>query len=213
MQKRVILVDDKQLSTILTALDIYKHGGLDDLDADKFTHIDELVDHLQSPAHEHRSTVLATMKEDGMLFGECLHTFSVGNDDPYVVAARKSCNDDLNIDSAITSESANGAWVMAWVWVSNEEAGIQDGDEDPADSEAALSASKYLETVARMSTDELDGWYQEHVGYRLSEDDPSVLGKPEHGYAVAEMMCLHAHGEGDVYHALLDLIKKAKGES
>lgn len=128
MQKQVIFVGDKQLATILAALDLYKHEGLGDQDADKSIQtekgIDELVEHLQSPSHEHRSTILSTMKEDGMLFGECLHAFSVGNDDPFVRAASASRNDDLNIDSAITSVGNEGAWVMAWVWVSNEEAGV-----------------------------------------------------------------------------------------
>lgn len=79
--------------------------------------------------------------------------------------------------------------------------------------ETAGEASRFLSTVESMSTDQLDDWYEQKVGYRLSVDDPSVLGKPEHGYQVAEMMCLHEHGEGAVYRALLEIIAKRKQES
>ncbi len=63
--------------------------------------------------------------------------------------------------------------------------------------------SKYIRIVSAMSTDELDDWYQEHVGYRLSEDDPEIIGTLRHVADVAEMMCLHEHGEGPEYRALL----------
>lgn len=71
-------------------------------------------------------------------------------------------------------------------------------------------ASHYLKAAADMSTDQLDDWYEQRVGYRISQDDPSLIGKPEHGYAIAEMMCLHEHGEGEIYLALRGLIEKAK---
>jgi hypothetical protein len=44
-------------------------------------------------------------------------------------------------------------------------------------------------------------------GRFVSEDDPSLIGMPEHGFAIAEMMCLHACGEGEVYSELLQLIE------
>ncbi len=70
-----------------------------------------------------------------------------------------------------------------------------------------LTAEYFLAKVESLSTDQLDDWYEEHVGYRLSEDDPSLIGMPEHGFAIAEMMCLHACGEGEVYSELLQLIE------
>lgn len=68
-------------------------------------------------------------------------------------------------------------------------------------------AANFLAAVENLSTDQLDDWYEEHVGYRLSQDDPSLIGCPEHLYAVAEMMCLHACGEGEIYAELLELIE------
>ncbi len=68
-------------------------------------------------------------------------------------------------------------------------------------------AANFLASVENLSTDQLDDWYEEHVGYRLSQDDPSLIGTPEHGYVIAEMMCLHACGEGEVYAELLQLFQ------
>ncbi len=68
-------------------------------------------------------------------------------------------------------------------------------------------AASFLAAVENLSTDQLDDWYEEHIGYRLSQDDPSLIGTPEHGYAIAEMMCLHACGEGEVYAELLQLFQ------
>lgn len=60
-------------------------------------------------------------------------------------------------------------------------------------------AATCIQKASAMSTDELDDWYEEHVGYRLSEEDPSLVGSPEHAYQVAEMMCLHAYGAEGPY--------------
>lgn len=65
------------------------------------------------------------------------------------------------------------------------------------------AAKKYIDAVEPMSTDELDDWYEERVGYRLSVDDPSIVGTLKHNADVAEMMCLHEHGEGETYDALV----------
>ena len=67
--------------------------------------------------------------------------------------------------------------------------------------------NKYLVITSTMTAIELDNWYENHVGYRLSEDDESLVGNIQaHRYAIAEMMCLHDHGEGDEYYNLLDEI-------
>lgn len=72
--------------------------------------------------------------------------------------------------------------------------------------DAFKEAKKYVAAVEPMTTEQLDDWYEEHVGYRLSEDDPSLVGKMEHAAQVAEMMCLHEHGEGEVHDALLSTL-------
>lgn len=43
-------------------------------------------------------------------------------------------NDELEVDDdtiVSTGGDGNGAWVMTWTWVSNEEAGIGETDDDP----------------------------------------------------------------------------------
>lgn len=74
-----------------------------------------------------RSTQLAELKENGLTIGECITAFAVPNDDPYVKGARSLIlgGDDIEIDdNTTTSVGEDGAWVLNWLWVSNEEAGI-----------------------------------------------------------------------------------------
>ena len=41
-------------------------------------------------------------------------------------------SDDLEVDAdAVISRSDEGAFVMSWSWVSNEQAGIEDNDDEP----------------------------------------------------------------------------------
>lgn len=49
------------------------------------------------------------------------------------IAAVKT-DDELNVtDEAEVSLAGNGAWVQAWVWVSNDQAGVQDPVEEKQD--------------------------------------------------------------------------------
>lgn len=80
---------------------------------------------------------LAYLREHGLTIGHCIRALAVPEDDPYVQAARKliAGGDDMEIDDATTtSVGEDGAWVLNWLWVSNEEAGI-------------LGAPELLETV------------------------------------------------------------------
>lgn len=56
-------------------------------------------------------------------------------------------------------------------------------------------ARRCAERVAEMDAGELDGWYEEHVGYRLLEDDPG-MGDSEHRAMVAAAMFYHALPQG-----------------
>lgn len=70
---------------------------------------------------------------------------------------------------------------------------------DPPDVGNELEAAAFIRKASAMSTDDLDDWYEAHVGYRPSVDDPSLVGNPEHAYLIAETMCLHAHGPKGTY--------------
>lgn len=76
---------------------------------------------------ESRAETLARLKSEGLTIGECITTLAVPNNDPYVTAARSLdiISDEVEIDdNTTTSVAEEGAWVLAWIWVSNEEADI-----------------------------------------------------------------------------------------
>lgn len=70
-------------------------------------------------------------------------------------------------------------------------------------TEPSVNVSKLIDAAFTMTTDQLDDWYLEHVGYRLTEDNPVLVGVPQHAEQVAEMMCLHEFGEASTEYALL----------
>lgn len=53
-------------------------------------------------------------------------------------------------------------------------------------------ARRCAERVAEMAAAELDGWYEEHVGYRLLDETPSMAITEQRGFVAAAMF----------YHAL-----------
>lgn len=70
--------------------------------------------------------------EQDLSIGECIRSVAVPNDDPYVVAARKLCDDDFEIDDqTTTSVGEGGAWVLGWTWISDDDAGIEEVDDEP----------------------------------------------------------------------------------
>lgn len=68
---------------------------------------------------------------------------SAHGNDPETVTFREAAgaeyaNDEVEIDDdAMISRSDNGAFVQAWVWVSNEEAGVE-GESDEEDDEIVV---------------------------------------------------------------------------
>lgn len=56
------------------------------------------------------------------------------DDDAFISAAKEkhvSGDGEINVDDdAIVSQSDKGAYVAAWVWVTNADAGIEEGDEN-----------------------------------------------------------------------------------
>lgn len=78
-------------------------------------------------AADRRSEALAALKEEGLTIGECIRALASPEDDPFIRKARDLIvgSNDVDIDDqTIASQGENGAWVLAWQWVSNEQAGI-----------------------------------------------------------------------------------------
>ena len=117
-----------QLSA-LGALDANDRQGL----VDVFPGIE-----IQQPglSSDSASTLLAALVGDGLRFGDCLAAFASEPDDPFAQAARENyqsgSDGDIDLDDRpVLSPSDDGAYVLAWVWVSKEDAGIS--QEDDAD--------------------------------------------------------------------------------
>lgn len=90
-----------------------------------------------SDSAQHRAKVLESLRADGLTIGECVRTLTVPNDDPYVCAARAQIlgDDDVEIDdSTTTSVGEDGAWVLAWLWISDDQAGIRADGGEPVDA-------------------------------------------------------------------------------
>jgi len=82
--------------------------------------------------------------------------------------------------------------------------------DEPADNGNELVAASYLQQAMSMSTDELDDWYEQQVGYRPSQDDPALIGNPEHAYLIAETMCLREHGPKGTYGDLCVMLEQLR---
>lgn len=108
------------------------------------------------------------------------------------------------VDGCVLAVTPGGALVSS-TGASLAVSDLADGWRLTARLEPVLAAF-FLKEVESWTTDMLDDWYEKHVGYRLSVDDPSLVGSVRHGEAVAEMMCLHQFGEGAVYAELLRLL-------
>ncbi|MEW5891172.1 MAG: hypothetical protein AB1768_19530 [Pseudomonadota bacterium] len=106
-----------------------RENGIDDeggLDCDATRNIPV------APNGNLRAKLLAELKADGLTIGECITALAVPNNDPYVKKARELLlgSDDIEIDDNTTiSVGENGAFVLSWMWVSNEEAGVADAFE------------------------------------------------------------------------------------
>ena len=82
---------------------------------------------------------LLALKAEGLTFGACITAFGVDRDtDPFAKVAFENYQDEGSTeidDFTVLSKSKDGAYVMAWVWVSNEEAGIPSDEEEEEEDE------------------------------------------------------------------------------
>jgi len=97
--------------------------------AQAMQHAEELERAARAPLDSKgRECALKALVEGGMTIGECIRALAVSEDDPYVQRARSLIvgSDDVEIDDATTtSVGEDGAWVLSWLWVSNDEAGVR----------------------------------------------------------------------------------------
>lgn len=130
----------KDCVTFLRGQGIYDEGGWDCAET-------EHIQVTHPSAGDPRAMTLKRMKDEGLTLAECISAFAASNDDPYVIAARQlvAGGDDVTIDDITTTSPADdGAWVLSWLWVSNEEAGL-------------LAPADMLEQVFNEASAVLDG--------------------------------------------------------
>ena len=82
--------------------------------------------------------LLATLKANGVEFSDCVAAFAEDEDNPYVVAGREMMDEgDLEMDNKVViSETDAGAWVLAWKWVSNEDASLEETENESNDEKS-----------------------------------------------------------------------------
>lgn len=76
---------------------------------------------------------LAQLVIEGLTLTECLNAFANKEDDPFYLAAVQHSNRDGDCEihfPPVVAESEEGAYVLAWVWASNNDAGITNNNEE-----------------------------------------------------------------------------------
>ncbi len=146
-KKNIILCGDAAHATILAALRLYQREGMGEPDnrsdelhdistnGDRVTSslddqgIDELCEEL-NVGNVDMNEALIALKERGLDFGSCVNAFGVSSDeDPFAKAADENFHSegDIEIDGTTVvsrGDDMEGAYVLAWKWVSAEDAGI-----------------------------------------------------------------------------------------
>ena len=79
---------------------------------------------MNEQSHQQLMADLHSLKHRGLTLADCIRELGIDRDsNPYAKAAQDMYgNDDCEIDTVTALSEVNaGCWVMAWVWVSNEE--------------------------------------------------------------------------------------------
>lgn len=138
---------------------------------------------LNQPAGEltpavRRTEALKALKSDGLTFGECIEAFADKDDDPFVGAAQNKVREgELEVDSptVVSRGDDDGAYVMGWIWVSNEAAGIVSNAElleqvlDHA--RLALAGQHGLDTQTEKLRNDQADWLEELISNFADELD------------------------------------------
>lgn len=89
---------------------------------------------------------LKALIQKGLTFSDCVKAFGVDRDtNPYAKAAcQVSCSEgEIEIDeTTVLSEGDGGSYVQAWIWVSDETAGIRMPGDVSRDGEGAPDGEK-----------------------------------------------------------------------
>lgn len=138
---RLYHLDDAQHATVLAALRFYQQEGLRDR-ATRWPLIDAIATN-SGQVKALRSTQIDDLcnaiNHAGLSFGEIVNQLGDDDSDPYVAAAQQHRlleEGTLEVDgwAVVSRGDDDGAYVVAWLWVSNKAAGIA-GDEEEEEEE------------------------------------------------------------------------------
>lgn len=136
---RLYPLTDAEHATVLAALRMYQA----ELDYQAVKGVKVLPGHLGEISTKSGTLVPLTgaeteqlaesLNHNGLAFGEIVNLIGVDDSNPYVAAAhehRLLNEGTLEVDGkTVVSESENGAYVMAWLWVDNDDAARLEAEE------------------------------------------------------------------------------------
>jgi hypothetical protein len=144
-KESIILCGDAQHAAILAALRFYQSGGMGDPSNrsdeihDIATNGDQVISSLDEEGIDELAEqinldvdvvqALKLLKESGLSFGDCVTVFGETADNSPLIGAAQEIHQEegsLEIDdtTVISRGDEPGAYVMAWVWVNDADAGI-----------------------------------------------------------------------------------------
>lgn len=201
----ILIVDGAQLATILAALRVYQQCGGSSIAADieniasngdEFAplvgdQIDALCESINqaSPAKE---LVVEALKSHGFAFEDLLPAFAETEEaNPFVKAARELVKNDegsIEVDepSVVSRGDKEGAYVLGWIYVSNEEAGCLPNSVvlerlydalDISDDESFNARRLWLEETLSNFSEEIDELDSEEVTHA----DPNEIHWAQEG--------------------------------
>jgi hypothetical protein len=128
-KKALYALTERQHATILAALRFYQEEGLDELPNDIATDCGTVkaLDDAEIDA------LCEEINHSGLEFGQCVQILGEDDSDPYVAAALDHVRDgelEVDVPTIVSRGEDDGAYVMSWIWIENEEAGIETEQEE-----------------------------------------------------------------------------------
>ncbi|WP_298434906.1 hypothetical protein [Ottowia sp.] len=134
---------------------------------------------------DQRARVLADLRAAGMTIGECIRALATAGNDPYITAARASIlgDDDVEIDDeTVTAPGDGGAWVLAWLWVGDGQAGVLTNsamlEEVLSRARRTLECAGGMEPEARRLLDNQADWLEDLLTNMADELDTIGSARP-----------------------------------
>lgn len=219
--QNIIVCTDVEQATIIAALRHYQQQGLaeeanrceflNDIATNGGQHdgledqeIDELV--MSVNFTPEKEEIVQAVKASGLTFGEIITPFQEDESNPYVKAAiEKNEAGEMEVDcpAVVSDGDDRGAYVLAWLWVTDEEAGIPHISEELSVVQSCISAhanelnklfgdNDSKGDIARLNAEAL--WLENVLEDYKTEID-QVEAKEMHGVSLPKVRYTHLDKE------------------